>query len=231
MLPKRDKDLEAVRQLWAGRFQGVLSTQSLAEPGYPFGSVIPYCLDRTGLPIFLLSHLAQHSKNLNADPRCALTVAEPATGDVQQSLRLTCVADCAPASPQDADAAQRYFRYFPQGLTYFEDLNFKLYRSVPRRFHYNGGFATARWLGTDRLLRPSTIDQATESQLIAKVDQTDPQRLSNLAGAMPGEEPPRVAGIDPYGLDLAIGERLKRIPFPRRLDTPEDVDGYLRRIP
>ncbi len=141
------------------------------------------------------------------------------------------MADCAPASPQDADAAQRYFRYFPQGLTYFEDLNFKLYRSVPRRFHYNGGFATARWLGTDRLLRPSTIDQATESQLIAKVDQTDPQRLSNLAGAMPGEEPPRVAGIDPYGLDLAIGERLKRIPFPRRLDTPEDVDGYLRRIP
>lgn len=42
---ERERDLGEVRQLWAGRFQGVLSTHSLAEQGYPFGSVVPYCLD------------------------------------------------------------------------------------------------------------------------------------------------------------------------------------------
>lgn len=36
-----DDRFEAARQLWAGRFQGVIATQSLAEPGYPFPSVVP----------------------------------------------------------------------------------------------------------------------------------------------------------------------------------------------
>lgn len=54
---------------------GVLSTHSQAHPGYPFGSVVPYCLDNVGFPLLLLSHLAQHTRNLMAEPRCALTLA------------------------------------------------------------------------------------------------------------------------------------------------------------
>lgn len=229
MTNDRDNDLEGVRQLWAGRFQGVLSTQSLAEPGYPFGSVIPYCLDRSGLPIFLLSHLAQHSKNLAADPRCAFTLAGPTHGDVQQSLRLTCVGDCSPTRPEAADAARRYFSYYPRGRDYFEALNFKLYRLVPRRFHYNGGFATARWLGSDRVLRPSPMDQAAESKLIEQVTQTDPGLLARLAGLATDKEPLRIAGIDPHGLDLALGECLKRIPFTSRLETAEALKRFLSK--
>ncbi len=80
-----DDGFEPVRQLWAGRFQGVISTHSRSEPGYPFGSTVPYCLDRAGRPLFLFSHLAQHAKNLEADPRCAFTLSEPVPGDIQQS--------------------------------------------------------------------------------------------------------------------------------------------------
>lgn len=230
MKPDRDRDLEAVRQLWAGRFQGVLSTQSLAEPGYPFGSVVPCCLDRAGLPLFLLSHLAQHSKNLEADPRCAFTVAEPTAGDVQESQRLTCVGNCTASPPEDGDARKRFFRYFPWCLTYYTQLNFKLYRLVPNRFHYNGGFATARWLSTDRVVRPSTLSEAAEATLIERVEQAHPLLLRRRAAEEPDEDPPRVAGIDPYGLDLAIGVRLERFPFPRRLDNSEDLDDYLQEF-
>ena len=53
--PDHDDSFEPARQLWAGRFQGAISTQSHAEPGYPFGSPVPYCLDRTGRPVFVLS--------------------------------------------------------------------------------------------------------------------------------------------------------------------------------
>lgn len=67
--------LARAQSLWAGRFQGVLSTHSQAHPGYPFGSVVPYCLDNVGFPLLLLSHLAQHTRNLMAEPRCALTLA------------------------------------------------------------------------------------------------------------------------------------------------------------
>lgn len=224
----RNQDLEDVRQLWAGRFQGVLSTQSLAEPGYPFGSLVPYCLDETGLPLFLFSHLAQHCKNLEADRRCAFTIAEPVAGDVQQGLRLTCVGDCSQAPPDDRGAASRYFRYFPQARAYFEQLNFRLYRLVPRRFHFNGGFATARWLGTDRVLRASTISTADETQLIEQVEKTETRILERLAGTKPRNQAPRITGVDAWGIDVAFGDRLKRIPFPQRLDAAGGLGAFLR---
>ncbi|MGH2670938.1 MAG: cytochrome P450, partial [bacterium] len=41
------------RQLLLRDYQGVLSTLSVAVSGYPFGSVVPYCLDRQGRPIIL----------------------------------------------------------------------------------------------------------------------------------------------------------------------------------
>ncbi len=152
-----DRRFEDARQLWAGRFQAVLTTHSLAEPGYPSASLVPYCLDREGQALLLLSHLAQHTKNLLADPRCGLCVAQSTEGDVQQSLRLSCPADAEPVEPADADSHARWFRYFPASRAYSRKRNFRLYRVRPKRFHFNGGFATARWLGTERILRPSPL--------------------------------------------------------------------------
>ncbi len=101
---------------------------------------MPYCLDHAGRALLLLSHLAQHTKNLLADPRCGLSVAAAADGDIQQSLRLSCPADCAAVDPADGTIHGRWFRYFPGSRMYFEQLNFRLYRLTPRRFHFNGGF-------------------------------------------------------------------------------------------
>jgi len=226
--PEQGQDLESVRQLWAGRFQGVLSTQSLAEPGYPFGSVVPHCLDWIGRPIFLLSHLAQHRKNLDIDARCAFSIAEPTAGDVQQSLRLTCVGDCAAIPSEEAETAQRYFSYFPQGRGYLENLNFRLYRLTPRRFHYNGGFATARWLGTERVLRPSFSEPAQEQRLVNALEKRLPLLLVNFPDiADVSDKQARVAGVDPWGLDLAFGARLQRIAFPNRAESWEALEAFL----
>jgi hypothetical protein len=209
---------EAARQLWAGRFQGVIATQSLADPGYAFPSVVPYCLDRQGRALLLLSHLAQHTKNLEADPRCGFSVAESTHADVQQSLRLACTADIAPVDQDDVASHARFFRYFPASRPYLAQLNFHLYRLTPRRFHVNGGFATARWLGTERILRASPIDESQESRLLAAL-------ADELAGSAvsPDIQPPRFAGVDPWGLDIAHGERLDRIPLAGPLATLEDL--------
>lgn len=61
---------------------GSLSTQSRKHPGFPFGSLMPYGLDDQGSPIFLISTMAMHTQNLQADPRASLFVTEPDdTGD------------------------------------------------------------------------------------------------------------------------------------------------------
>lgn len=217
MTKESDDRFEDARQLWAGRFQAVLSTHSQAEPGYPFASVVPYCLDREGRALLLLSHLAQHTKNLIADPRCGMSVAEVAAGDVQQTLRLSCVADCGIVDHADSDAHGRWFRYYPDSRVYLEQLNFRLYRLSPKRFHYNGGFAAARWLGTEWVLRPSPFSADEEGRM-----------LDELSGLAPSLAPSaRLAGVDPWGLDLRHTGRLERIPLPGPLDTLEALREVL----
>src|ERR1039457_4399572 len=56
---------------------GCLSTLSRKQPGFPFGSLMPYALDAQGRPIFLISTMAMHTQNLQADPRASLFVSEP----------------------------------------------------------------------------------------------------------------------------------------------------------
>jgi putative heme iron utilization protein len=57
-----------------------LSTHSRKQPGFPFGSLMPYALDNDGRPIFLISTMAMHTQNLQTDPRASLFVTEPDAG-------------------------------------------------------------------------------------------------------------------------------------------------------
>src|SRR5256712_1292806 len=65
--------------MYLGRI-GSLSTLSRKQPGFPFGSVMPYGLDDHGRPIFLISTMAMHTQNLLADPRASLLVTQDDTG-------------------------------------------------------------------------------------------------------------------------------------------------------
>ncbi len=69
-----------------------LSTLSRKQPGFPFGSLMPYALDPTGRPIFLISNMAMHTQNLKADPRASLFVTQPsADGDPLGAARATLI--------------------------------------------------------------------------------------------------------------------------------------------
>src|SRR6185436_15374480 len=105
------------RELVLGNSFGVLSTISLDVPGYPFGSVTPYCFDGNGQPIVYISNIAQHTRNIMADPRLSLTVVEQDmnSDDVQARGRVTCIANARQIdeSIESAGVSARYFRYFP----------------------------------------------------------------------------------------------------------------------
>ncbi len=85
-------------------------------PGFPFGSVVPYCLDEQGRPLILISRIAQHTHNLQKDPKCSLLVGEREADDVQAVGRLTYLAEAEQLHDAAAieAAAERYYRYFPE---------------------------------------------------------------------------------------------------------------------
>lgn len=219
--PANAERLGPARRLWAGRFQAVLTTQSQAEPDYPFPSLVPYCLDHQGRVLLLLSRLAQHSRNLAADRHCGLLVSELTQGDIQQTTRIACLGEADPVNPVDQAAYRRWFRYFPHTLPYHEQLDFGLYRLTPRRFHFNGGFATARWLTCDQVLRPSPLDDHQETALLTNLEELAQALCAHHSAGT--DVPGRLAGLDPWGLDLACGERLIRLDLPGPLTDPDRI--------
>ncbi|MCB1773436.1 MAG: DUF2470 domain-containing protein [Gammaproteobacteria bacterium] len=218
----------AARQLWAGAFRGMLSTHSLDEDGYPFGSIVPYVLDDAGHPLLLLSHLSQHTRNLDADSRCGFLVTETGDGDVQQLARLSALGDTRWIDPPGE--AERYFACFPHTRPYFEQLGFRFYRFEARRFHWNGGFATARWFGGDRILRSNPFGADVQSRIKAHMNQDHADTLRDYlekqTGVATGDDVVMV-GIDAEGIDLRFGDCLQRVPLPRPIATADEARAVL----
>lgn len=221
-----EEQARSARHLFAGTFYGVLSTHSLEHPGYPFGSVVPYVPDRDGNPLMLLSHLSQHTHNLDADGRCSLTVMEAGEGDVQTRARLSALGDVSAADP--AAEMQRYFAYLPQTRVYYEQLGFRFYRFRPRRFHWNGGFATARWFDASRILHTNPFDPETEQQILAQLNRTGAEAfLRTLADEMNPDTGLTAVGIDGEGVDVRAGDRLRRIGLSREVGTLAEAQTVL----
>jgi putative heme iron utilization protein len=227
-MSQSDQQAAAARQLWAGVFHGVLSTQSLEHAGYPFGSVVPYVLDQTGQPLMLLSHLSQHTKNVDANAHCGFTVLQPGAGNVQERSRLSAVGDVhALGASEDAE---RYFACFPQARTYHEQLGFRFYRLQALRFHWNGGFATARWFSAERIARPNPLPRDVQARIIAHMNDDHRDALRHYLGdaaTPPADAAVVMVGIDAEGIDLRVADRLYRIQLAREIATGEEAREVL----
>lgn len=222
-----DQHAAQARQLLAGTFRAVMSTHSLEHPGYPFGSVVPYMLDRRGLPLLLLSHLSQHTRNVDVDGRCGLTVAASGDGDVQQLARLSAIGQMTRIDPDPGVA--HYFDYFPQSRMYFEQLGFHFYRFNAERFHWNAGFATARWFGASRIVRANPLDADSVARICTHMNEDHADALGTYLrrAGVRLDEPVTMVGIDAEGLDLRIADRLQRIPLAREIGDAQQAREVL----
>lgn len=223
----RDGTRDEARQLLLDAYQGVLSTHSRDMPGYPFGSVAPYCLNEAGEPVFLISELAQHTKNLRADPRCSFIVMAGGE-DIQVSARLTLVGECEPVPAADVDAvARRYYRYFPESTDFHRIHDFVFFVLKPRRCRYIGGFGRIHWLEAEGLLQPNPFDGDKEAGIVEHMNDDHADALvlycQQASLSVPEGVAPVMTGIDAEGMHLRIGERIARIPFARPVTTPMEA--------
>ena len=89
------------------------------DGGAPLASMVAYAVESENRALLLfLSQLAQHTRNLLADPRSSLVVSEPdaGDGDPQRLQRITLhgtVAVVRRADPKYVAAAERYAERFP----------------------------------------------------------------------------------------------------------------------
>jgi hypothetical protein len=127
---------------------GSLSTVSRKVAGFPFGSVMPYGLDSAGQPIFLISTMAMHTQNLQADPRASLLVTQPGSdGDPLGASRVTLVGNVATIPTAEvADARRLYLERYENSKYWVDFDDFSFYRMDVVDVYYVGGFGVMGWV-------------------------------------------------------------------------------------
>ncbi|TFF34443.1 HugZ family protein [Pseudomonas sp. RIT623] len=217
--------LRPARELLLKEYRGVLSTHSKSMPGFPFGSVVPYCLDAEGHPLILISRIAQHTHNLLKDPKCSMLVGEREAEDVQAVGRLTVMAEAHKLSDEPAieAAAARYYRYFPESANYHKAHDFDFWVLQPVRHRYIGGFGAIHWLDQVTLANP--FAGSAEASMIAHMNSDHANAIAHyveLTG-LPRSVPAELVGIDSEGMHLRIGQGVHWLAFPETCNTPTQV--------
>lgn len=209
---------------------GTLCTLSVKHPGHPFGSLMPYALDRQGCPLFLISTMAMHTQNLQADRRASLLVSQPGwTGDSLAAGRVTLMGEAQPL-PVDGVAAGResYLARHPNAAYWVDFEDFGFYRLEVADVYYVGGFAAMDWVSAEAYLaaRPDPLADAAAG-IIEHMNRDHPDALVTFARVLAGAEADEASmvAVDRLGFKLRIksGPRLHsaRIVFPREITTAE----------
>jgi heme iron utilization protein len=221
------------RALLTACYDGVLATLSVDCAGYPFGSVVPYCLDAEMRPVILIASIAQHTKNIRHDRRVSLTLFDREMPDLQASGRVTYLGDAerlAPGAALDA-AAARYCRYFPEAVDYDRTHDFAYYVIVPKRLRFIGGFGAIHWLEPQHALARNPFDAAAERGIVEhmNVDHADAVRHYCVRSgyAVPDHVHPVLVGCDGEGIDIRIGKRIRRVAFADPVDNLQAVRATL----
>ncbi len=210
------------RRLLKSTSYGVMSTISIDVEGYPFGSHMPYCLDSSGNLLIYISTLAQHTKNLDANPKCSLTIIEPNPNHIQNSARLTYIGNAKRVTDEEFEEAyQQYVRYFPNAKRYRETHDFHIYRVEPVRIRYIGGFGKIFWIETDELFQQDIFDTNVKEQILTHMneDHVDFMKkyfVKHLDMELSEEDKPRMVDIDKYGVTVM----LKDIPYFFEFEEP-----------
>ena len=221
--------------VYLGRI-GSLSTLSRKQPRFPFGSVMPYGLDNHGHPIFLISTMAMHTQNLQANPHASLLVSLPdASGDPLGAPRVTLLGNVLPVpDPGVAEARMLYLSRYDNSKYWVDFEDFSFYRMEVVDVYYVGGFGVMGWVSALEYYhgQPDPLaDAATD--IIQHMNTDHGDALILFARAFAGIESQEAAmtSVDRLGFHVRLttqdGTRGARIAFLRKVSSPAEARDVL----
>ncbi len=227
---------EAVRAEAKGLLREARSAAlaTLGPDGHPSASLVGLATDIDGTPIILISGLAAHTGNIAGDPRTSLLISPGGKGDPLAHARITLKVRARRIERESEDGARirrRYLARQPKSALYADFPDFSFFALDIEGASLNGGFARAFAPTPADLLSDPAHAAAladVEAGAVAHMNEDHADAIglyaTGLLGAKPGDW--RAIGLDPDGLDMALGSATLRLPFPASVDGP----GSLRRV-
>jgi heme iron utilization protein len=232
-MSEENDTLASAESLLRIRGRGMLATISKKVAGWPFGSVVPYAVDRAGRPIILIAGIAEHTKNIEADSRVSLLVQEAEDEqDIQAKGRLTVMGRAELIPEADLpDASARYLAKLPSAAEYFDTHDFSFYRITTDHLRYIGGFGKIHWL------EPAAYRARVEEDPIVRgakpivdhMNQDHEEAMSLWCRAFRDLSPKsvRMTAVDRWGADLACSDPDAQLRFD--FDEPATMES-IRKI-
>jgi len=219
------------RRLIRAQDRGCLATLQVGD-GTPYASLVLYATLPDATPVLLLSGLAEHTRNLGADPRASLLVdgtaglADPLTGARATLVGRLEEADEAPARP-------RYLARHPSAESYAGFGDFRFYALRFTRAHLVAGFGRIHWIEAGRIVEPPPPALAArEADVVGHMNADHAEAIDLYATRLLGRAGAgwRMTGIDAEGADLRRGGEIARLDFSVRVDDADAVRRELVRL-
>jgi putative heme iron utilization protein len=213
---------------------GILCTAHAAEEGWPFGSIVPHAVLPSGDPVIWISDIAEHTRNLRAEPRACLFVHDTERiDDVQAAPRVALLVRASVPSGAAAQVASKaYFGRFPEAKAMESAHGFSLYVLHVEKVRWIAGFGSMGWLSRDDWAPPAPPDPLAPhaAAICDHMNADHAGALLELARHAGTDGPAaRLTAVDAAGLTIEVAPagrgkpRAVTVPFPRACTTPEAV--------
>lgn len=220
---------EEGRTIVASATHGTLG--SLSDDGTPWASLVTYGVMDDGSPVFCLSTLAEHARNLEQNRQASLMVVDPFhTGEVLAGGRVTLAGKVKRSDehPDEASARAAHLEAVPSAAMYADFNDFSFWILEVDRVRWVGGYGRMDSATAEdyRNAEPDPV-QPQVPDAIAHLNADHPDALLLMAQAFTNHADATEAKCtqaDRYGLDLALvtpeGDKAGRVSFTDRIETP-----------
>ena len=223
---------ERARTLAAMIGTGTLCTIAREPAGFPYGSLVTFGLDGPD-PIFLISALAEHTRNLRADSRCSLLIAESGKEDPLANARLTVLGQCA-IIQDDAErerAKNAFCKRHPTAAYYVDYADFSFWKLSAQALRYIGGYGRMSWVPLEewKTSEPDPIAPHADG-ILSHMNQDHSAAMIDYCRAFTRATDATAAtmtAIDRHGFEMSVktgkGPRPIRLGFAEPIATPNDA--------
>ena len=231
-----ENNLLSSQKLFFSNKLGILSTIFYEYTGFPFGSLVTYCVNYNGRPIIYISSIAEHTINLNKNKKCSLTIVKTNNKDIQASERLTLLCKSKKIGKNRLKkTSEKYFRIFPEALNYKNFHNFEIYELEIVKIRYIGGFGKIFWFNKNIFITKNAFDEEIEKSIIKHMNE---DHLSSMIKYLKEYKSINVektdnvnmCNIDQFGFDLNYNNKLFRFSSEKKLLNSIDARNFMIKL-
>ena len=221
---------ECARSLVASAKTATLCTL-FEQTGTPYGSFVTFAMHE-GSPVFLISELAEHTKNLRFDTKASLLVSELGKSDPLANGRVTLLGSCVPVEPSEKEAVRDSFLKLHSNASFYVDFkDFSFFKLKVDQIRYIGGYGRMSWVEASDWYgaEPDPIAPVAKS-ILEHMNDDHAAALEAYCQAFSKADAVsevKMTGIDRYGFEMSAttdkGPRPIRVAFDQPIEDAQEA--------